>query len=104
MKVVGDSLELCRCLDSRGFADTEAAVTLSCSLATYYPRGHAMRAKWNLGNADALWTCVAEIWVKCAPTSGRFVEEIVKILPVRDKITEAKGGVVPDELYRTGRR
>jgi len=25
-------------------------------------------------------------------------------VPVLDKIIEAKGGVVPDEFYRTGRR
>jgi len=41
--------------DSTGFADIDVAVTLSCSLAAYYPLGHAMRAKWNLGNVDALW-------------------------------------------------
>ena len=28
----------------------------------------------------------------------------MKIVPVLDKIIEAKGGVVPDEFYRTGRR
>ena len=104
LKLVGDSPELCRGLDSHGFADLDAAVTLNCSLATYYPIGHAMRAKWNLGNVDALWTCMAETWMKCAPTSGRFVEDIMKIVPVLDKIIEAKGGVVPDEFYRTGRR
>ena len=29
---------------------------------------------------------------------------ILKILPMLGKITEARGGVVPDEFYRTGRR
>ena len=57
-----------------------------------------------MGNVGALWTCMAETWMKCAPTSGRFVEDIMKIVPVLDKIIEAKGGVVPDEFYRTGRR
>lgn len=61
-----------------------------------------MRAKWNLGNVDALWTCMAETWMKCAPTSGRFVEDILKVLPVLDKVTEARGAVVPGEFYRTG--
>ena len=42
--------------------------------------------------------------MKCAPTSDRTVEDIVKILPVLGKIIDAKGGVVPDEYYRTGRR
>ena len=68
------------------------------------PEGPRDAAKWDLGNVDALWTCMAETLVKCAPTSGRFVEEIVKILPVLDKTTEAKGEVVPDEFYLTGRR
>jgi len=103
-KLVGDSPELCRGLDSHGFADLDAAVTLNCSLATYYPKGHAMREKWNLGNVDALWNCMAETWMKCAPTSDRIAEDIMKIVPVLDKIIEAKGGVVPDEFYRTGRR
>ena len=64
LKLVGDSPGLCRDLDSHGFADTDAdtdaAVALSCPLATYYPGNHAMRAKWNLGNMDALWTCMAK--------------------------------------------
>ena len=47
---MANSLELCRGLDSHGFADLDAAVTLNCSLATYYPKGHAMRAKWNQGS------------------------------------------------------
>ena len=92
-KLVGDSPELCRGLDSHGFADLNAAVTLNCSLATYYPKGHAMREKWNLGNVDALWNCMAETWMKCAPTSDRIAEDIMKIVPVLDKIIEAKGGV-----------
>ena len=37
---------------------------------------------------------MAGTWVKCAPTSGRFVEGIVETVPVLGKITEAKGGVV----------
>ena len=43
-KLVGDLPELCLGPNSHGFADLDAAVTLSCSLATYYPKGHAMRA------------------------------------------------------------
>ena len=42
--------------------------------------------------------------MKCAPTSDRIAEGIIKIVPMLDKIIEAKGGVVPDEYYRTGRR
>jgi hypothetical protein len=44
-KLVGDSPELFRGLDSHGFPDFDAALTLNCSLATYYPMGHPMRAK-----------------------------------------------------------
>ena len=62
-----------------------------------------MRAKWNLGNVDALWNCMSETWMKCAPTSDRIVK-ILRIVPVLDKIIEAKGGLVPDEFYCTGRR
>ena len=102
-KLVGDSPELCRGLVSHGFADLDAAVALNCSLATYYPKGHAMRAKWNLGNAGALWNCMAKTCMMLAPTSGRIAEGIMKIAPVPGKIIEAKGGLVPDEFYRTGR-
>ena len=53
-------------------------MTLNCSLATYYPKGHAMRAKWNLGNVDALWYCMSETWMKCAPTSDRIAEDSLR--------------------------
>ena len=99
---LGDSPELCR--DSHGFADLDTAVTLKCLLATYYPKRHAMRAKWNLGNVGALWNCMAKTWMMRAPTSGHIAEDIMKIVPVLDKIIEAKCGVVPDEFYRKGRR
>jgi len=79
-------------------------VTLNCSLATYYPKGHAMRAKWNLGNAGALWNCMAKTWMMCAPTSDRIAEVIMKAVPLLGKIIEAKGGVRSDEFYNTGRR
>ena len=51
-----------------------------------------------------LWSCMFETWMKCAPTSDRIMEDILKIVPVLDRIIEAKGAVVPDEFYRTGRR
>ena len=63
-----------------------------------------MRAKWNLGNIGALWNCMAKTCMKCAPTSDRIAEEIMKTEQVLGKIIEAKGGVVPGEFYRTGRR
>ena len=63
-----------------------------------------MRAKWNWGNVDALRACMAETWMKCAPKSDRIVEDIVKIMPMPGRIAEAKGGVVPGEFHRTGRR
>ena len=103
-KLVGDLPKLFLGLDSHGFADLDAAVTLNFSLAMYYPKGHAMRAKWNLGYVDAPWYCMTSTWMKCAPTSDRIAEDIMKIVPELDKIIEAKGGVVPDEFYRTGRR
>jgi hypothetical protein len=63
-----------------------------------------MRAEWNFGNVDALWTAMFETWMKFAPTQGRIAEDIANIEPVLEKIIESKGGVVPDEFYRTGRR
>ena len=88
-KLVGGSPELCRCPGSHGSADFGAVVTLSCSLATYYPLGHAMRAKCN---ADALWCCMSRTWVKCAPTSGRIAEDIIRTMPVLEKSSGPRAG------------
>jgi len=47
---------------------------------------------------------MAKTWMMCVPTSNRIAEGIMKVVPVLSKIIEAKSGLVPDELYRTGRR
>ena len=103
-KLVGDLPKLLLGLDSHVFTGLDAAVTLNCSLVTYYPKGQAMRAKWNLGYVDAPWYCMTSTWMKCAPTSDRIAEDIIKIVPMLDKIIEAKGTIVLDENFRTGRR
>ena len=48
-KLVGDSPELCRALDSHGFADLDAAVAFRCSLASAdtLPAGAKLRREWN---------------------------------------------------------
>jgi hypothetical protein len=38
------------------------------------------------------------------PTNARITEDISGWVRVRDKIIEAKGCIVPDENFRTGRR
>ena len=67
-------------------------------------KGTMAEGKFFIFHDCLLQWCKAETWMKCAPTSDHIVEDIVRIVPVLDKIIEAKGGVVPDECYRTGRR
>ena len=47
---------------------------------------------------------LAKTWVKCAPTSEFFVQDVMHMGEVLDKFIEAKGCVVPDEFLRSGRR
>jgi len=103
-KLVGDSPELCRGLDAHGFADLDAAVALNCSLASFHPRGHPLREKWSMAKVDTLFAAMNETWLHCAPTGARMLEDVAKIEPVLEVIVAAKGGVVADEFYRTGRR
>ena len=103
-KLVGDSPELCRGLDAHGFADLDRAVSLNCSLATVYPQGHPMRERWNMSKPKELFECMKRTFMECAPSGARVVEDVERITDVLRKIIEAKGGVVPDEFFRTGRR
>ena len=105
-KLVGDSPELLRALDSHGFADLDAAVAFQCALASAdtSAAGAALRAKWNMGSVGVLWACMEMTWMEVAPSSERVIEDVDRMLVVLDKIIAAGGCVVPDEFLRTGRR
>jgi hypothetical protein len=57
-----------------------------------------------MGKADTLLAAMDSNWQHCAPTGARMLEGVLKIKEVPRAITEAKGAVVPGELYCTGRR
>ena len=100
-KIVGDSLEMCRALDSHGFADLKAAVFAYSSVTSVYAVDDPRRFK--LGTPDELFRSIERAWT-VAPTSKRIVEDILALPRVLSKIIEYKGCVVPDEILRHGRR
>jgi hypothetical protein len=100
-KIVGDSPEMCRALDSHGFADLKAAIYKYASLTSVYPLGDPRR--FNLGTPAEVLRCIKRAFA-VAPSSKRIVEDILVMGLVLDKIIAAEGCVVPDEDMRHGRR
>jgi len=103
-RCVGDSPELCRGLDSHGFADLDYAVSFCCSLASVYPRDDERRRRWNQGTKKQLFGVMEAVWLNVAPTSERVIEDLEYLPTVVKKIIEYDGAVVPDEVIRSGRR
>ena len=103
-ELVGDSPELCRGPDAHGFADFDAAVSLNCSLASAEESGNMLREAWDMGDPERLFSFFAKAWVECAPTSERFIQDLMHMAELLDKAMEAKGCVVPDDFLRSGRR
>ena len=100
-KVPGDSPELCRGLDSHGFADLKGAIEYHVSLTSAYEVGDPR--KFGFGTPAEVQHTMERVW-QVAPTSERIVEDISCFHEVVKKIIEAQGCVVPDEFLRTGRR
>jgi hypothetical protein len=100
-KIVGDSPEMCRALDSHGFADLKAAIYKYASLTSVCPLGDPRR--FNLGTPAEVLRCIKRAFA-VAPSSKRIVEDILVMGLVLDKIIAAEGCVVPDEDMRHGRR
>jgi hypothetical protein len=100
-KVVGDSPELCRGLDSHGFADLVRSMVYHTVLTSSYALDDTRRFK--LGTPAEVEDCMRRCWT-LEPTSSRIVEDVVAFERVLRLIVEAKGCVVPDEATRSGRR
>ena len=100
-KVVGDSPELCRGLDSHGFADLVRSMIFHTVLTSSYAVTDARRFK--LGTPAEVEDCMRRCWT-LEPTSARIVEDVQAFERVLGLIVEAKGCVVPDEATRHGRR
>ena len=101
MKLCGNSPEICRALDSHGFADLKAAMAYHCALSSTYPIGDYRR--FCMGTPTQVWSTMIRCW-ELEPTSERIKEDILAFPRVLDKIIAYKGCVVPDECLRHGKR
>jgi hypothetical protein len=99
-KIVGDSPEMYRALDSHGFADLKAAIMAYSSCTSVLPVGDARR--FNLGAPNVVFRSIERAFA-VAPTSKRIVEVILVLPMVLDRIIEHNGIVVEDEALRHGR-
>ena len=100
-KVVGDSPEFCRALDSHGFADLVICMAYHCSLSSVYPVDDPRR--FHMGTPAQVWSTMTRCW-QVEPTSDRIVEDIRALPEVLERIIAAKGCVVQDQFLRSGRR
>jgi hypothetical protein len=99
--VVGDSPEICRGLDSHGFADFKRSIQYHCSLSSAYDLDDPRRFK--MGTPDEVWRTMRRCWT-LVPTSDRIVEDINGFPRILAVIIAARGVVCSDESLRHGRR
>jgi hypothetical protein len=101
LHVVGDSPELCRGLDSHGFADLKAMLNFCVALTSQYKIDDPER--FHMGTPAHVASSLSRAW-EAAPTSSRICDDIKSFPCVLQCIVDAKGCVVPDEALRSGRR
>ena len=99
----GNSPENARATDSFGFADLEYSINLNHALACVYPYGDARRI-FGQGTPNEVWHLMNECWIHCAPAPERIKEDILGWKGVAQQIVDAKGAMVPDLDFRSGRR
>ena len=99
----GNSPENARGTDAFGFAHLEAAMAFNHSLACVYPYGDKRRI-FGQGTPKEVWYLMSECWKHCAPRPEQIKEDILGWERVNLKIIAAKGTMVPDENFRSGRR
>ena len=100
-KVVGDSPEITRGLDTHGFADLKLFVNRMVALSSMYPQEDHRR--FNMGTPLEVERSLRRAW-EMVPTSARIIEDIEAFPRVLRTILAARGCVVRDEFLRTGRR
>jgi hypothetical protein len=100
-KLVGDSPEICRGLDSHGFADLKNSMNYNVALSTQYEVGDPRRML--LGTPAQVWDTMVKCWF-LEPTSDRIIEDIDAFPTVLEKIIANNGCAVKDEAIRSGRR
>jgi hypothetical protein len=98
----GNSPENCA-LDCHLFSDLEGGMSLNLSLASAFPYGDPRRI-FSQGTPTEVFKLMKETWEHCAPTPERIEEDILNWPRICDKIIEAKGVMVPDINFRSGRR
>ena len=99
--VVGDSPELCRGLDSHGFADLMTQFHFNVSLSSVYPVDD-IRC-FHSGTPKEVGSSLLRSW-EMEPTSERIIEDIEAFPRVLQVIIDNEGCVVPDECFKHGRR
>ena len=100
-KLTGDSPEICRGLDSHGFADLVTCIKRHTSLSSIYSIDDPRR--FNMGTPSEVWSTMSRCW-DIEPTSDRIIQDIQYFEAVLDKIIASKGCIVSDENLRHGRR
>ena len=78
-------------------------MSLNLSLASVFPFGDPRRI-FSQGTPKEVFKLMKETWEHCAPTRERMEEDMLNWSRVCDKIIEAKGVMVPDMNFRSGRR
>ena len=101
LHVVEDSPELCRGLDSHGFADLKAMLNFCVALTSQYKIDDPER--FHMGTPAQVASSLSKAW-EAAPTSSWICYDIKSFPRVLRCIVDAKGCVVPDEALRSGRR
>jgi hypothetical protein len=88
-------------LDAYGFAHLEQTIKVQVAITSCYPVDDPRR--FNLGTPKEVFCTMKRCW-EISPTSEQIKEDILGLPCVLKKIVEARGCVIPDENFRTGRR
>ena len=99
--LTGNSPEMCRVLDSYGFANLKFTLNFSAALTSIYKKSDPQR--FNMGTPDEVALSLRRAW-EVAPTSERICEDVKGFENALDRVIEAKGTIVPDLALRSGRR
>ena len=91
-KLCGDSPEMCRGLDSHGFAHLRESVHLHTALSTVYDTDDIRR--FHTGTPEEMWKTMVRCWT-VAPTSDEIVQDILSFPDILDILIEHNGCVVP---------
>jgi len=100
-KVAGDSTEICRGLDSHGFADLICNIVFYKSITCDY--GNNDPRKFKTGTLNELSYTMSRCW-QIDPISDRIIEDIERFFRVLDIIIDHCGRVAPEMNFRSFRR